>query len=102
VVLNLAEVYGVAREQAVDVYAEEDRRRQLAKREDFVVLGEPALAVYPITPELRLFATQLAETDLSADDLTAMRLAMAERRKSHDEAKQARTARTTRAVTQSG
>jgi transcriptional regulator with XRE-family HTH domain len=102
VVLNLAEVYGVGREQAVDVYAEEDRRRQLAKREDFVVLGEPALAVYPITPELRLFATQLAETDLSADDLTAMRLAMAERRKSHDEAKQARTARTTRAVTQSG
>jgi transcriptional regulator with XRE-family HTH domain len=103
VVLNLAEVYGVAREQAVNVYAEEDRRRQLAKREDFVVLGEPALAVYPITPELRLFATQLAETDISADDLTAMRLAIVERRKANDEAaaERSRINRTKRDVKQS-
>jgi transcriptional regulator with XRE-family HTH domain len=98
-VLNLAEVYGVEREQAIEVYAEEDRRRQLAKREDFVVLGEPALAVYPITPELRLLVTQLAETDLSESDLTAMRLAMTERCKGHDEAAAER--RTKRAAQQS-
>jgi hypothetical protein len=73
VVLNLAEVYGVERDQALDVFAEEDRRRQLAKREDFVVLGEPALAVYPITDALRQLLTTIAERKLSEADLVNIR-----------------------------
>jgi len=101
VVLDLAELYGVSRVEALRVYAEEDRRRQRAKRQDFVVLGEPALAVYPITPALRLLVTQLAETDLSENDLTAMRLAMAERRKGRDEAQQERVSRLKRPAKES-
>ena len=49
VVLDLAELYGVERDEALRIYAEEDRRRQRAKRQDFVVLGQPALAVYPLS-----------------------------------------------------
>ena len=100
VVLDLAEVYGIERDEALRIYAEEDRRRQRAKRQDFVVLGEPALALFPITPELRLLVTQLANTEVTENDLTAMRLAVVERRKVREES--ARERSTTRAATQSG
>jgi transcriptional regulator with XRE-family HTH domain len=96
VVLNLAEVYGVAREQAVDVYAEEDRRRQLAKREDFVVLGQPALAVYPITPELRTVVMGIAEHELSEQALTEIAQFIEQQYASGQEHPPKRTARTSR------